>query len=125
MKFRYNYIVQYQDIDDTRRLRLHTMENRLLIVAGKVADEMGIGIPFLAQYNSTWIITHVNLEMLYLPTHGEELIFETWIEMNAHMLSVRDPLLPLCCRRRPRQTYLIRRTEYHPPSLFYQVQLSS
>jgi acyl-ACP thioesterase len=90
MKYRYPYTVQYQDIDDTRRLRLHTLENRLLIVAGKVADEMGIGIPFLMQYNSTWIITHVNLEMLYLPTHGEELIFETWIEMNAHMLSVRD-----------------------------------
>ena len=90
MKYRYSYTVQYQDIDDTRRLRLHTLENRLLIVAGKVADEMGIGIPFLMQYNSTWIITHVNLEMLYLPTHGEELIFETWIEMNAHMLSVRD-----------------------------------
>ena len=57
MKYRYNYIVQYQDIDDTRRLRLHTLENRLLIVAGKVADEMGIGIPFLMQYNCTWIIT--------------------------------------------------------------------
>jgi acyl-ACP thioesterase len=28
--------------------------------------------------------------MLYLPTHGEELIFETWIEQNAHMLSVRN-----------------------------------
>ena len=55
MKYRYSYIVQYQDIDDTRRLRLHTMENRLLIVAGKVADEMGIGIPFLMQYNYIYI----------------------------------------------------------------------
>jgi acyl-ACP thioesterase len=90
MKFRYNYTVQYQDIDDTRRLRLHTMENRLLIVAGKVADQMGIGIPFLLQYNCTWIITHINLEMLYLPTHCEEMVIETWIEQNAHMLSVRD-----------------------------------
>ena len=90
MKYRHSYIVQYQDIDDTRRLRLHTMENRLLIVAGKVADEIGIGIPYLLQHNCTWIITHLNLEMLYLPTHGEELIFETWIEQNAHMLSVRN-----------------------------------
>lgn len=90
MKYRYSYTVQYQDIDDTRRLRLHTMENRLLIVAGKVADEIGIGIPYLLQHNCTWIITHLNLEMLYLPTHGEELIFETWIEQNAHMLSVRN-----------------------------------
>ena len=90
MKYRHSYIVQYQDIDDTRRLRLHTMENRLLIVAGKVADEIGIGIPYLLQYNCTWIITHLNLEMLYLPTQGGELIFETWIEQNAHMLSVRN-----------------------------------
>ena len=90
MKYRYNYTVQYQDIDDTRRLRLHTMENCLLIVAGKVADEINIGIPFLMKYNCTWIITHLNLEMLYLPTESEELIIETWIEQNAHMLSVRD-----------------------------------
>ena len=90
MKYRYNYTVQYQDLDDTRRLRLHSMENRLLIVAGKVADEIGIGIPFLLKYNCTWIITHVNLEMLYLRTEGEEMIIETWIEQNAHMLSVRN-----------------------------------
>ena len=47
MKYRYNYIVPYQDVDATRRLRLYTMENYLLNVAGKVADEMGIGIPML------------------------------------------------------------------------------
>jgi acyl-ACP thioesterase len=51
---------------------------------------MGIGIPALLPMNYTWIITHVNMEMLYLPKHGEELVFETWIERNAHMLSVRD-----------------------------------
>lgn len=90
MKYRYNYIVQYQEVDDTRRLRLHTMENYLLNVAGKVADEMGIGINSLIPYNCTWIITHFNLEMLYLPTHCEEMVIETWIEQNAHMLSVRD-----------------------------------
>lgn len=90
MKYKYNYIVQYQEVDDTRRLRLHTMENYLLNIAGKVADEMGFGIPNLLPHNCTWIITHLNLEMLYLPTHGEEMVIETWIEQNAHMLSVRD-----------------------------------
>ena len=90
MKYKYNYTVQYQDVDDTRRLRLYTMENYLLIVAGRVADELGFGIPHLLPLNCTWIITHLNLEMLYLPTHGEEMVIETWIEQNAHMLSVRD-----------------------------------
>lgn len=90
MKYRHTIIVPYQDVDASRRLRLYSMENYLLNVAGKVADEMGIGIPALLPMNYTWIITHANIEMLYLPKHGEQMIVETWIERNAHMLSVRD-----------------------------------
>lgn len=90
MKYRHTFIVPYQDVDAARRLRLYAMENYLLNIAGKVADEMGIGIPALLPMNYTWIITHMNMEMLFLPKHGEELIVETWIERNAHMLSVRD-----------------------------------
>ena len=90
MKYRHTIIVPYQDVDASRRLRLYSMENYLLNIAGKVADEMGIGIPALLPMNYTWIITHLNMEMLYLPKHGEEMIVETWIERNAHMLSVRD-----------------------------------
>ncbi len=90
MKYRHTIIVPYQDVDASRRLRLYSMENYLLNIAGKVADEMGIGIPALLPMNYTWIITHLNMEMLYLPKHGEEMVVETWIERNAHMLSVRD-----------------------------------
>ena len=90
MKYRHIFTVPYQDVDASRRMRLYAMENYLLNIAGKVADEMGIGIPALLPMNYTWIITHMNMEMLFLPKHGEELIVETWIERNAHMLSVRD-----------------------------------
>ena len=90
MKYRHSIIVPYQDVDATRRVRLYTMENYLLNIAGKVADQMGIGIPNLLPMNYTWIITHMNMEMMFLPKHGEEIIVETWIERNAHMLSVRD-----------------------------------
>lgn len=90
MKFRHSIVVHYQDVDATRRVRLYAMENYLLNIAGKVADEMGFGIPALLPMNYTWIITHLNIEMLFLPRHGEELIVETWIERNAHMLSIRD-----------------------------------
>ena len=36
MKFRNSFIVPYQDVDASRRLRLYTMENYLLNIAGKV-----------------------------------------------------------------------------------------
>lgn len=90
MKYRYNYTVQYQDIDDTRRIRLYTLENQLLSIAGQVADELGYGVKQLKPYNCTWVITHLHLEMLYLPTKGEELIVETWVENHVHMLTSRD-----------------------------------
>ena len=90
MKYKYTYTVQYQDVDADRRLRLHTLENYLLNVAGRVADELGFGIPNLLPMGYTWIITRLNLEMRYLPRHGEVLTIETWIEQNVHMLSVRD-----------------------------------
>ena len=80
MKYRYNYIIPYQDVDASRRLRLYTMENYLLNVAGRVADEMGFGIPNL--------LPHI-IDKIISPT-GEEIIIETWIERNAHMLSIRD-----------------------------------
>lgn len=90
MKYQYTYTIQYQDVDATRCLRLHTLENYLLNVAGRVADELGFGIPDLLPMGYTWIITRLNLEMRYLPRHGEILTIETWIEQDAHMLSVRD-----------------------------------
>ena len=90
MKYRHTITVPYQDVDASRRLRLYSMENYLLNIAGKVADEMGIGIPSLLPMNYTWIITHMNMEMMFLPKHGDVMVVETWIERNAHMLSVRD-----------------------------------
>lgn len=68
MKYRHSIIVPYQDVDASRRLRLYSMENYLLNVAGKVADEMGIGIPALLPMNYTWIITHANIECSTCPS---------------------------------------------------------
>jgi len=90
MKYFYTYEVQYQEVDSSRRLRLFTLENYLLNIAGRVADECGFGIRQLLPYGWTWVITRMNLEMTYIPTHSEILRIETWIETNAHMLSVRD-----------------------------------
>ena len=90
MKYYVQRKVAYQHVDMNRKLRLYNLENYLLEIAGEVADHMGFGIKQLSPRNLTWILTHLNLKMDYLPTHEEHLEFETWIESNAHMLSVRD-----------------------------------
>ncbi len=90
MKYFYGYEIQYQEVDLNRRLRLFTLENYLLNTAGRVADSLGFGIKYLHQQNLTWVLTRMSIEMNYLPTSCEKVVFETWIESNAHMLSTRD-----------------------------------
>ncbi|MCQ2341682.1 MAG: thioesterase [Paludibacteraceae bacterium] len=90
MKFSYSYQIQPQDVDYTRRLRLYTLENYILNVAGKAAEEQGYGLSQLLPLGYTWVITRLNLELNYMPTHYETIRVETWVEQNAHMLSVRN-----------------------------------
>ncbi len=90
MKARYSYEVMPQDVDSSRQIRLYTLENCLLNVAGRAADAGGFGIRQLLPYGYTWIITRLNLEMNCLPTYNETLDIETWVERNAHMLSMRN-----------------------------------
>lgn len=90
MKFSCSYEIQPQEVDMSRRLRLYTLENHILTVAGRASDEQGYGIRSLLPYGLTWIITRLNLEMNYIPTHNETVRFETWVEQNAHLLSIRD-----------------------------------
>ncbi len=90
MKYSYEYEIQYQEVDMDRKLRLFTLENYLLNVGGRVADELGFGIKYLNQQNLTWVLTRMSIEMSYMPTSCEHVVFETWIESNVHMLSTRD-----------------------------------
>ncbi len=82
--------MKYQDVDDRRRLRLYNLENYFLETAGDVADELGFGIRTLYPMGLTWILSRLSVEMYELPTHGDRIWFETWIESNVHMLSTRD-----------------------------------
>ena len=89
-KYNYEYVIKYQEVDGRKRLRLFNLENYLLEVAGRVADELGFGIQQLHPRGLTWILTRMSLEMYELPRYCETVRFETWIESNVHMLSTRD-----------------------------------
>ena len=90
MKYTYTFPVAYQEVDKSRRWRLHNLENMLLQVAGDVANRLGFGIDALLPYGYTWILARMEVRMDRLPTHGETITVETWIEQNAHMLSTRN-----------------------------------
>lgn len=90
MKYSFEYEIKYQEVDGNRKLRLFNLENYLLEIAGRVADELHYGITSLLPMGLTWILTRLSIEMDELPTHCDHVRFETWIESNAHMLSTRN-----------------------------------
>ena len=90
MKYFFDYEIKYQEVDAAKKLRLPNMENYLLEVAGTVADQLGFGIIRLHPERKTWVLTRLSLLMNYMPTYLEHMTIETWIESNAHMLSVRN-----------------------------------
>ncbi|MBO7455476.1 MAG: hypothetical protein J6T76_03645 [Paludibacteraceae bacterium] len=90
MKYSYEYTIRYQDVDDTKHLRWVALEEYLLDVAGRVADELGFGIAVLHPRDMTWILTHMSVQMVYMPMPLDRIVIETWIEQNAHMLSTRN-----------------------------------
>ena len=90
MKYNIEYTIKTQDVDGQKKLRLFNLENYLLETAGTVADRLGFGIAQLHPMGLTWILSRLSVEMYELPTYGEKLRFETWIESNAHLLSTRD-----------------------------------
>lgn len=90
MKYSYEYTIRYQDVDETKHLRWVALEEYLLEIAGTVADNLGFGIARLHPMGLTWILTHISVEMTEMPAPNEHIALETWIEQNAHMLSVRN-----------------------------------
>ncbi len=91
MKQKYHFEIPYYDVDNTRHLRLTDLERYLLEAAGNAADSLGLGTnAILEKYNTAWVLTRLSVQMDYLPVAHDELIIETWIEGNAHMLSMRN-----------------------------------
>jgi len=90
MKYNYEYEMKYQESDAHKKTRLYHLEEYLLEVAGKAADDLGYGVAAMHPRGLGWILTRMSIELYDLPRHNDVLRFETWIESNAHMLSTRD-----------------------------------
>ena len=82
--------MKYQESDAHKKVRLFQLEDYLLEVAGKAADDLGYGIAAMHPRGLGWILSRMSFEMYDLPRHNDIVRFETWIESNAHMLSTRD-----------------------------------
>ena len=93
MKYQFEYSIHNQDVDANSRLRLYTLENYLLDSAGLAADDLGIGYRDLLRDNQAWVLIRMVCELTYVPTVGDTIVIETWVNGFKHGLSPREFVL--------------------------------
>lgn len=86
----YTYTIEAQDIDFRRRLSLASLTNFVLITAGRNADENGFGLLELQTGNYTWVLSRLVIDMKRMPTEGDTLSIETWIEHVGTVFTTRN-----------------------------------
>lgn len=91
MKHRFEYTIQYANVDASRHMRLCDLQHYVLETAGMSASRAGLSTDMLVEkYNATWVLTRMSIMVDYLPKYEDTIIIETWIEGNAHMFSMRN-----------------------------------
>lgn len=86
----YTYTIEAQDIDFRRRVSLASLTNFVLITAGRNANENGFGLLELQTGNYTWVLSRLVIDMKRMPTEGDTLTVETWIEHVSTVFTTRN-----------------------------------
>ncbi len=86
----YTYTIEAQDIDFRRRVSLASLTNFVLITAGRNANENGFGLLELQTGNYTWVLSRLVIDMKRIPTEGDLLSIETWIEQVGTLFTIRN-----------------------------------
>jgi acyl-ACP thioesterase len=74
-----SYHVGWSDIDFNKKLKLSALFGYLQDAASSHAEELGVGLnKLLKEYNSTWVLIRIRVDILRHPLWNEELTVETW-----------------------------------------------
>lgn len=64
--------------------------NELQSVADCHAERLGFGRTYLLEHNLAWVVTQYLVDIIELPTEGEDLTFITWPSVSGGLRAVRD-----------------------------------
>lgn len=90
MKKEYHYTIQAQDIDFRHRVSLRALTDKLLVTAGRNADENGFGLLELQTEHYTWVLSRLVVDMDRFPTEQDTLTVETWVEQVGTAFTTRN-----------------------------------
>jgi medium-chain acyl-[acyl-carrier-protein] hydrolase len=71
-------------------MRPMMLMNELQSVADDHAEQLGFGRTFCLANDIAWVVTHYLIDIIEIPTEGEELTFSTWPSEHAALKASRD-----------------------------------
>ena len=86
----YNFKAESFHVDCEGRLFLGVLGNNMLNAAGRHADARGFGINTLKENNYTWVLSRLAIELNTMPTDGQSVTIETWIEAVYRLFTDRN-----------------------------------
>jgi medium-chain acyl-[acyl-carrier-protein] hydrolase len=82
-------LMTYQT-DRFGNIRPLMLMNELQAIADTHAEMLGFGRTMCLEKNIAWVVTHYLIDIIELPTEGEELTFTTWPSQHAALKAARD-----------------------------------
>lgn len=86
----YNYRVEPQDVDFTRRATLAALSSVILNTAGNDAFGKGFGVNVLNEENHSWVLARMAFEFDRLPIQYTDYTVATWVSDYGRLLTTRN-----------------------------------
>ncbi|MCA4781643.1 acyl-[acyl-carrier-protein] thioesterase [Empedobacter stercoris] len=85
-----NWEIYFSQCDPTGKMKLTEMANLFQLTASEHAIKGGLGFFDLQQYNQSWVMNRLRIEIDELPSWTDFVEVKTWIEVLKGAKSIRD-----------------------------------
>lgn len=85
----YEYITEAYSLDFCGRLKFPTLFSYLLNAATKHATERGYGYLDMMKHQTTWVLSHLSLELFQQERLSEPIAISTWVERVERIFTYR------------------------------------
>ncbi|HQG67518.1 MAG TPA: thioesterase [Paludibacteraceae bacterium] len=89
-EFSYIFKIAPSNVDFQGKLTLASLIELLMEVAGRHADGNGFGMRQLNEFNASWVVLRIALEINYYPEQYDEIKISTWIEKIQPIKTIRN-----------------------------------
>ncbi|HQF11152.1 MAG TPA: thioesterase, partial [Paludibacteraceae bacterium] len=89
-EFSYIFKIAPSNVDFQGKLTLASLIELLMEAAGRHADGNGFGMRQLNEFNASWVVLRIALEINYYPEQYDEIKISTWIEKIQPIKTIRN-----------------------------------